>query len=86
MPPSKKSKQLYLDVGKAIDAECDPKNIKYEDHLSKEEVLAQTPMAFLEEGVAVFLFVFGVPGAAYSVCCIVLTDSDQVLLTYLYSE
>lgn len=67
MAPSKKSKQLYLDVGKVIDAECDPKNIKYKDQLSNEEILTVTPMTFVEEAVAVFLFVFGVPGAAYSV-------------------
>lgn len=67
MAPSKKSKQFYLDVAEAIDADVDPKNIKYKDHLSQEEVLAITPMTFLEEAAAVFLFTFGVPGAAYSV-------------------
>jgi hypothetical protein len=68
MPPSKKTaQQLYLNVAEAIDADCDPKNIKYKSQLSKDEILAITPMTFLEEAAAVFLFTFGVPGAAYSV-------------------
>lgn len=59
--------QRYLDVGAAMDVECDPKNIKYKASLSQEEILHVAPMNFLEETAAVLLFVFGVPGAAYSV-------------------
>ncbi len=60
-------KQYYLDVSRTIESECDPKNVKYQDSMSTPEILTVTPMSYLEEATAVFLFVFGVPGAVYSV-------------------
>lgn len=73
MSSPKKGKLRYLDVAAAMDIDSDPKNIKYSDHLSQEEILSITPMTFLEEAAAVILFVFGVPGAAYSVpVCLLL--------------
>lgn len=75
MAPTMKNKdtQLYLDVAEVMSSsECDPKSIKYKQSLSREEVLAITPMTLMEEAAAVFLFTFGVPGAAYSVCCSVV--------------
>jgi hypothetical protein len=75
MAPTMKNKdtQLYLDVAEVMSSsECDPKSIKYMQSLSREEVLAITPMTLMEEAAAVFLFTFGVPGAAYSVCCSVV--------------
>ncbi len=70
----------YLNVAEVMDDDSvdDPKR-RYLAKLSSKEILAITPMSFLEEATAVFLFTFGVPGAAYSVSPPLQVHPDTVV-------
>ena len=79
MVKTKDKKQFYLNVAETINTDCDRDSIKYKDQLSNEEILSITPMTFIEEIVAILLFVFGVPGAAYSVRMMLLNNMSYCI-------